>query len=592
MSELSRVHPYLWKYKWTYLLGFLFVLANNYFGALIPRVVQQAVDLIEGKQAVTYLNLFESGSDVNNAIAIAAGLILALTFLKAIFMFFQRQTIIVNSHKIVADLRTDIYKHYQALDQMFYKRNRTGDLMSRVAEDVGNVRGYVGPALMYIVNMFALFVFVIFQMLRADVKLTLWTLLPLPLLSLCVYFVSSIMNRKNVVIQKQLSALTAFSQEAYSGIRVIKSYAREKNFGKFFEAETESFKQKTMSLVRTEAFFFPLIIFLIGLSTLIMLYVGGQQYDAGLIGSGTLVQFVIYIGMLTWPVIALGWVASTIQKASASQRRINEFMTVQPLVNDGKLAETEVDLDGDLVFSNVSFTYEDSGIQALTDISLAIKKGEKIAIIGRTGCGKTTIADLILRVFNPDSGTIELNNTAIKDLSIKQLRQFVGYVPQDVFLFSDTVANNIALGSERQVSADEIAYYAKKAAVAADIERFPNKYETMVGERGVTLSGGQKQRISIARALIKNPSLLILDDALSAVDAKTEHHIMEEFKEVLDGKTVIIITHRIFTLFDVDRIYVMQEGRIVEQGSHDELYASKGRYYDLYELQNSEEVVD
>ncbi|MBX2845947.1 MAG: ABC transporter ATP-binding protein/permease [Saprospiraceae bacterium] len=587
MGALKAVNKYFWKYRLIYGLGLLFTLLSNFFGSFAPAVVGQAVDFaFKGTPMpfTEFLNI--QANSVNKMILIAAIIIVTLTLLRGLFLFLMRRTIIVASHRIVADLRNDLYSHYQTLDQTFYKRNSTGDLMSRLTEDVSNVRMYAGPSLMYFVNMVAMFGFYIYQMMSIDVVLTFWVLLPLPLLSLSIYIVSSIIFKKNKAIQVKLSGLTSLAQETFSGVRVIKSYAREEAFQGLFEKEAEEYKQDALSLARTEAFFFPLMLILIGLSTIIAVYVGGQHVEKGLIDVGMITSFVIYVGALTWPVTSLGWIASLVQKAAASQKRINEFMDTNSAITSDPSEVAE--LSNEIEFKNVSFTYEDSGIQAVKNVSFDIKSGEKVAIIGRTGSGKTTIADLLLRVFDPQSGTIALNGKDIKTFSLHELREFIGYVPQDVFLFSDTIANNISI-TKNEASLDEIKHAAQSAAVAKDIERFPDQYDTVVGERGVMLSGGQKQRISIARALIKDPALLILDDALSAVDAETEKEILDEFDALFKNKTVLVITHRIFTLFDVDKIMVLDDGEIVEMGTHEQLYKQKGIYYELYELQSADQ---
>ncbi len=587
MKHLSYLNKFLWKYRWPYLIGFVFVALNNFFGAYVPEVVGQAIDFAAKGEPTKFLTIFNSGFNIKKGVLLAATIIIGLALLKGFFMLLMRLNIIVNSHRIVADLRDELYDHYQQLDQNFYKRNSTGDLMSRVTEDINNVRMYLGPALMYTVNLTLMFVFVIYRMLKADPALTFYTLLPLPILSISIYIVSSAINRKNLTIQRQLANLTTYAQETFSGIRVIKSYSKEGRFQNYFKDEAETYKKNTLSLARTEAFFFPLMLLLVGISTIIAVYVGGQHVAAGKISAGTIVQFIIYVGMLTWPVTSLGWVTSLVQRASASQERINEFLNTEPEIKDGPIGG--VDLDGTVKFENVSFTYADSGIEALKNINLKITKGEKLAIVGRTGSGKTTLADLLLRVFEPTEGKILLNNHDIRTLELQSLRNYIGYVPQDVFLFSDTIEENITLGTDS--SLDEISRYAEYASVAKDIERFPKKYKTMIGERGVMLSGGQKQRLSIARALQKDPKLLILDDALSAVDAETEKQILDHFDALLHNKTVIIITHRVFTLFDVDRIVVLEEGKVVEEGSHDELYEKNGLYRKLYELQKHGEKI-
>lgn len=587
MKELRSVNKYIWKYKWILLLGLIFTALSNYLGALVPEVVSQAIDYAGNKEAVDFAGYFSSGDDVNSGIFKAALLILGLTVLSGFFLFLMRKTIIVCSHRIVADLRSDLYDHYQKLDQIFYKRNSTGDMMSRLTEDISNVRMYVGPAFMYFANTIAMFVFYLYKMIEADAMLTFWTLLPLPILSVSIYIISSIIFKKTNIIQTKLSALTTFSQEAYSGVRVIKSYAREKSFSNQFDKECEDYKQKSLSLAKVEAFFFPLMLLLIGTSTIIAIYVGGKHIDQGIIQSGTIVQFIIYVGRLTWPVTSLGWIASIVQKAAASQKRINQYMSVEPNIQSPLKPALYENHRQTIEFRNVSFTYPDTGIQALKNVSFKIYTGERVAIIGKTGSGKSTLADLLFRVFDPQKGQILLNGIDIREYDLIMLRKLIGYVPQDVFLFSDTISNNINL-SERSANEDQIKNAAKVAAVAKDIERFPKKYQTMIGERGVMLSGGQKQRISIARAILHQPDFLVLDDALSAVDAETESEILSEFDDLFEDRTVLIITHRIFTLFDVDRILVLDEGKLAQIGKHEELINQNGIYKELYEIQDIE----
>ena len=588
MKELQAVNKYLWRYKWVLLLGLLFTALSNYLGSLAPEVVGQAIDFASNGKALKFGGYFHSGTDVHAGIRLAVFVIIGLTLLSGFFLYLMRKTIIVTSHKIVADLRNDLYDHYQDLDQLFYKRNSTGDMMSRLTEDISNVRMYVGPALMYFANTIAMFVFYIYQMIKADAMLTFWTLLPLPFLSFSIYVVSSIIFKKTNAIQTKLSALTSFAQEAYSGIRVIKSYAREDSFSESFNDNSEEYRSMSISLAKVEAIFFPLMLLLIGTSTIIAIYVGGLHIEKGIIEAGTIVQFLIYVGKLTWPVTSLGWIASIVQKAAASQRRINNYMAQEPNITSPNQAQEVSNNSQTIEFRNVSFTYPDTGIQALKNVSFTINTGERVAIIGRTGSGKSTLADLIFRVFDPQEGQILINGVDIKNIDLKELRQSIGYVPQDVFLFSDTIEKNINLSS-RLANLSEIKDAAVTASVDKEIERFPKGYQTMIGERGVMLSGGQKQRISIARAILRHPNYLILDDALSAVDAETEQVILEEFNALFEDKTVLIITHRIFTLFDVDKILVLENGKLAQNGTHQVLINQDGIYKELYELQDSDD---
>ena len=501
-------------------------------------------------------------------------------------MYWMRQTVIVVSRLIEYDLRKDIFVQYEKLDLAFFKRNKTGDLMSRITEDVTKVRMYLGPAILYGMNLISLFVVVIYSMIKVSPGLTLWTLLPLPFLSLSIYFVSSIINKRSEIIQRQLAKLTSIAQEVFSGIRVVKSYAREEAFQDHFEEECEDYMQKSLSLARINALFFPLMILLISLSTLLTIYIGGIYVQRGLITPGNIAEFVIYVNYLTWPFTSVGWIASIIQQAEASQKRINEFMEQEPTVINNN--DVKSPIQGDIVFDKVSFTYPDTGIKALNNVSFSIKKGEKMAIVGRTASGKSTIADLLLRMYDCDGGNILVDGIDITKHNLSSLRSAIGYVPQDVFLFSDTIMDNINFASDAVDQVDVIKY-AEYAAIHSDIKSLPSAYQTLVGERGVTLSGGQKQRISIARALIKDPEIVILDDSLSAVDTGTEQHILGYLSGTLADKTSIIITHRIHSHLRFDKIIVLDEGSIIEEGNHDQLMALKGLYYEMVERQIHEE---
>ncbi len=509
--------------------------------------------------------------------------------LMGVFMYFMRQTIIVMSRLIEHDLRGEIFSHYEKLHQAFYKKNNTGDLMARVTEDVSKVRMYIGPAVMYGINLIFLMVMVIYSMIQVNLELTLYSLIPLPILSLSIYYVTNIINKRSEDIQKQLSVLNSLAQEVYSGIRVVKSYVQEKAMGDYFSQETEKYREKSMKMVTIDAIFRPLMLILIGASTIITVYVGGLLMIDGSISAGNITEFIIYINMLTWPVTSIGWVASIVQQSSASQKRINEFLKTKPEIYDAKTASLH-DVNGDIEFKNVSFVYPDSGIKALDNISFNIKKGEKLAIVGKTGSGKTTIADLLLRMYDVSEGKILIDGKDIKDFTLSNIRNQTGYVPQDVFLFSDSVANNISFG---KADADRlrIEEFAKYAAVYDDIISLPNGFDTQIGERGVTLSGGQKQRISIARALIKEPQIIILDDCLSAVDSKTESEITSYLKKICNDKTMIIITHRLYSSLHFDKIIVLDNGVITASGTHDDLMAlGEGYYFEMFEKQNLEEL--
>ncbi len=525
-------------------------------------------------------------SQVNESLLYYGLTVIGLAIAMGIFMYFMRQTIIVVSRLIEYDLRKDIFAHYQKLDIAFFKRNKTGDLMARITEDVSKVRMYLGPAVLYGINLLSLFIVVIYAMLKVSVTLTCWTLLPLPFLSISIYLVSSLIHKKSELIQVQLAKLNSISQEVFSGIRIVKSYNKEEQFVQHFDDACANYKNKSMALAKVNALFFPLMILLIGVSVVITIYVGGLEVSKGNITYGHIAEFIIYVNYLTWPFTSVGWIASIIQQADASQMRINDFLNTPPALKNN--SSKEVELIGNIEFKNVSFTYEDSGINALNNINFKISAGQKLAIVGKTASGKSTIADLILRTYDVQSGSIQLDNQDIRNLNINDLRRGIGYVPQDVFLFSDTIANNIRFGYP-EASQEEIEKFAKYAAVANDIEKLPNKYETMVGERGVSLSGGQKQRVSIARAFIKDPSIVIMDDCLSAVDTNTEQEVLNYLNQVIANKTAIIITHRIYNLLNFDLIIVLDKGKIIEQGTHESLMKKKGFYFEMYEQQQNQE---
>lgn len=568
LKNLSYLNKYFIKYKWRFLLGVLFVSASNFFGILIPQKIRDSLNFVMFHiEKYGFGNVKTVDPDLKHTLTVFALTIIGFVILKGILMFLMRQTIIVNSRLIEYDMRKELYEHYQKLDLSFYKINKTGDLMSRITEDISKVRNYLGPGILYGINLISLFSLTIYAMFSVNATLAIYTLLPLPLLSVSIYYVSNLINKKSMEIQQQLATLTTIAQESYAGIRVLKSYGKENQFHQYLSDECENFRLKSLDLAKVNAWFFPLMILLINISTLLVLWVGGKQVEAGTMTAGNIAEFIIYVNMLTWPVTSIGWIASIVQEAEASQERINEFLNTRPQIESGTF-RLPPDM-GDLEFRNVGFTYKDSGIKALNNITLKIKKGEKIAIIGKTGAGKSTLADLILRLYDPDEGEILINNRNIKEYDLSDLRQKIGYVPQDVFLFSDNISNNISFGLLQDINTEKIREYAAYAAVKTEIERLPDAYDTLVGERGVTLSGGQKQRISIARALIKNPEMIILDDCLSAVDTETEKIILEYLNEQLKDKTAIIITHRLSALLNIDKIAILHEGNLIAYDTPD-----------------------
>lgn len=595
MKELAHLNKYLLKYKHFLLLGLLFIIISNIFQILPAQFVRYALDLVIDNLNV--YKIFEGATlqedyneNIKRSVVIYALIILGMALFRGFFLFLVRQTIIVMSRHIEYDLKNEIYEHYQSLPISFYRRNNTGDLLARISEDVSKVRMYIGPAIMYGLNLITLFLMLIPIMFAINARLTLYALIPLPLLSFSIYYVHNIINRRSEEIQRSLSGLSTFVQEAFSGIRVLKSFAREDESASRFAERSNEYKLKSLKLTRVNALFFPLILFLIGLSIVITVFVGGIEVINGTLSFGNIAEFIIYINLLTWPVTALGWITSIIQRAEASQKRINEFLKEKNNIISRRNLEQEI--KGNITFDKVFFEYKDSGIIALKDVSFEIQKGKTLAVIGTTGSGKSTIANLICRLFDPTDGKICIDKMDIRDYNIQNLRSQIGYVPQDVFLFSDTIDNNIAFGST-DLSDDDIIQAAIDADLHENIIDLPAGFNTILGERGITLSGGQKQRLSIARALVRNPRILILDDSLSAVDTKTENNILNNLKGIMKGRTSIIISHRVSSAKLADHIIVLDDGVIVEHGSHDSLISKGGMYKQLYEKQlKSDEYVE
>ncbi|MEZ4740136.1 MAG: ABC transporter ATP-binding protein [Flavobacteriales bacterium] len=623
MRPLLKLNPYLAKYRWHLLLGTVFIACSNLFAVYAPQVVREAIDLIA--QGVAQMELpaeerhlpvpgtlqlwvgwtgLDLGARLNDlqdtdamratvvwCAALLGGLYLAFALLKGFFLFLMRQTIIVVSRLIEYDLKNRIYAHYQRLDRAFYKRNSTGDLMNRISEDVGKVRMYLGPAIMYTINLVVLFVMCISFMLHVNAELTLWTLAPLPIMSIVIYKVSDVMNRRSLAVQEQQSRLSTLAQESFSGIRVLKAYAKEPMAIERFSDAAAEYRTRTMSQAVVDALFMPAIMLLIGLSTVLTIFIGGMKMVQGdpTMSVGNIAEFVIYVNMLTWPFASVGWVTSLVQQASASMARVNEFLDTEPLIVDEADALKEV--KGAITFRHVGFTYPDTNIRALDDVSFHIPAGGTLAIVGHTGSGKSTIAELIGRVYDASDGEVLIDGVPIRKIKLERLRSQLGIVPQEVLLFSDTIRNNIAFRLDPGPDTDaRVRDAAIKAQVHEDIEGFPKGYDTFVGERGITLSGGQKQRVSIARAIIARPRILLFDDALSAVDTATEEAILRELRTVMAGRTTVIISHRISAVRDADHILVLDHGRIVEEGTHDRLLEAAGVYAGLHEEQLLEEA--
>jgi ATP-binding cassette subfamily B protein len=580
MKSLRYINKYFVKYKWRFLFGILFTVVSNYFGVQMPAFFSSAIDQFQEQinQPTNYLWL-----------ALELGAIyMGFSLLKGFFLFLMRQTIIVMSRYIEFDLKKEIYGQYQALDQSFYKQNATGDLMNRISEDVGLVRMYTGPGIMYTINLVVSFILIVGKMITISPSLTVFVLLPLPIMSVLIYKVSSTMNKMSLEVQKEQSFLSTLAQESFAGIRIIKAYQREEQITEKVSASAERYKKQSMRLVLVNAFFSPTIIFLIGLSSMIAIYYGGLLTFEKKMTVGGIVAFIMYVTNLTWPFASLGWISSIIQRAAASQQRINEFLLRKPQIED--LSIEPCPLENGLQFENVNFAYPGSDTSVLQNISFEIHRGQTLAIIGATGSGKSTICSLLARHFDPTTGQISIDSKALPYYSLQNYRHKIGFVPQDVFLFSDTIANNLKFGVEqKELSTEELEAACKKAHVLHNIQDFQDGFQTLLGERGVNLSGGQKQRISIARALLRKPELLILDDCLSAVDTETEEIILDELQKEAATRATIIVSHRISSIRNATNIIVLDQGRIIESGTHEALLSQKGAYYDMYQFQLEQE---
>jgi ATP-binding cassette subfamily B multidrug efflux pump len=581
MKSLRSLNKYFITYKWRFLLGILFTVISNYFAVKMPKYVQVSIDGLQKTGASTQLNdalwlSFKIG-----------GLYLLLSATKGFFLFLMRQTIIVMSRWIEFDLKQAIYTHYQTLDTDFYKRNRIGDLMNRISEDVGQVRMYLGPGVMYTINLLVLTIFSLYQMAQISGKLTLFALIPLPFMSLIIYKVSNKINKASKSVQEEQSHISTLAQETFSGIRLIKAYSQFGPSSDRMERAANSYREKSMKLVLINALFMPTIMLLIGLSTLLVIYVGGLLTETHQLSLGGIVAFIFYVNNLTWPFVSIGWVTSIIQRAEASQQRINEFLNTKPsIVNPN---EEAFDLRGDIEFKHVSFTYSNTGIKALNDVNFVIKSGQHLGILGKTGSGKSSILNLIGRQFDPNEGVIHINQKALNTINLKDYRSQIAVVPQEVFLFSDTIRNNVAFGAHEHVTDEAIINALTRSHVWHNIEEFPDRMDTQLGELGVNLSGGQKQRISIARALIRNPKLLLMDDCLSAVDTETEEIILNELRLLPQAPSIVMVSHRISTLRNCEQIIVLENGEILEMGSPEELMKLKGAYYETYLQQLNED---
>lgn len=584
MKALKYLNKYFTKYKYRLLIGIIITVASKFLALQVPQLIRESVNIAEDFKNGIVTDLPYVKTELLNNIL----LIIAAALLSGFFTFLMRQTIIVMSRLIEFDLKNEIYQQYQRLSLNFYKKNQTGDLMNRISEDVSKVRMYFGPAIMYSINMLVLFVVAIIKMYNIDVTLTNYTLLPLPILSVSIYVLSRIINKRSTIVQQYLSKLTANAQETFSGISILKSYGIEHKTMVEFGSLSVNAQEKNINLFKAQALFFPLMILLIGLSNILVIYVGGMRYIEGTISLGVIAEFIMYVNMLTWPVAVVGWVTSIVQQAEASQERINEFLKHKPEIVNNNINPSKI--DGAIEFKNVSFTYDDTNITALQNVSFKLEKGKTLAILGNTGAGKSTIINLIARLYDVNTGELLIDNTNIKDINLDDLRQNIGFVPQEAFLFSDTIKNNIKFGDET-ASDTKIEQAAKDAYIHHNIVTFNKGYDTYVGERGVTLSGGQKQRISIARAIIKNPKILIFDDCLSAVDTETEEIILNNLQKISKNKTTVIVSHRVSSVKHADTILILENGKIIQQGTHNELVNIDGYYKELYEQQLLEKEI-
>ncbi|RCR71597.1 ABC transporter ATP-binding protein [Larkinella punicea] len=593
MKALSHLNKYLLKYKWYLIWGTAFTIISNLFGIIPAQLVRYSLDLVKETLDIYFLyNGSRLQSNLYDVFAFSilfyGLLILAMALLKGFFLFLVRQTLIVMSRHIEYDLKNEIYAHYQTLPLSFFRQHNTGDLMARISEDVSKVRMYVGPSIMYGLNLITLFILVISYMVSINVRLSLYVLLPLPVLSIAIYVVNTIIIKRSEEIQRSLSRLSTFVQEAFSGIRVLKAFVREDNSATNFTTESDVYKQKSLQLTRVDSLFFPLIMLLVGFSNVLVVYIGGQEILTGRLTPGNIMEFILYVNMLTWPVMALGWTTSQTQRAAASQQRINEFLAVKTDLVSEKSLEREI--VGEVEFRNVRFVYPDSGIVALKDFNLNVKAGETVAILGTTGSGKSSLANLLTRMYDPTGGEILIDGIPLKDYSLMSIRRQMGYVPQEVFLFSETISNNVKFGMP-DMPQEKVEQAIKDADLYQNIIAFPEQFDTRIGERGVTLSGGQKQRLSIARAIARDPKILILDDCLSAVDTNTENIILNNLHRIMENRTSVVISHRVSSAKLADKILVLDEGEVVEHGTHEELLAANGVYRELYEKQLQAEEV-